>query len=104
MIGKSLFCLAVFVGSLLGLCANAVTTSKNIDIIVTHRAALTTSTFTNYTGHTLGAGTAISLAQGFRYGDVPPGQHVVIPAAITPAVLAHQQWDEMPTWSEDARH
>src|SRR6266566_4921214 len=36
MIGKSLFCLSLLVGSFLGLCANAVTTSKNIDIIVTH--------------------------------------------------------------------
>jgi hypothetical protein len=43
MIRKSLCCLAVFVGSLLGVCANAVTTSKDIDIIVTHAPTSQTS-------------------------------------------------------------
>src|SRR6266478_5362503 len=102
MIGKSLFCLAVFVGSLLGLCANAVTTSKNIDIIVTHGAALTTFTFVNNTRNTLPAGTPVSLGQAFRYSDIMPGNHPIIRDAATHVPLAGQQWDEISTWRENS--
>src|SRR6266478_4975963 len=102
MIGKSLFCLAVFVGSLLGLCANAVTTSKNIDIIVTHGAALTTFTFVNNTRNTLPAGTPVTLGQAFRYSDIMPGNHPIIRDAATHVPLTGQQWDEISTWRENS--
>ena len=75
LIGKLLFYLVIFVGSLLGLPASAVTTSKNVDIIVTHGAPLTTFTFVNNTGATLPAGAPVSMGQAFRYGDVMP-RHV----------------------------
>src|SRR6266481_9405752 len=101
MIGKSLFCLAVFVGSFLGLCANAVTTSKNIDIIVTHGAPLTTFTFVNNTGNTLPAGSPVSFGQAFRYGDILPGTYPLLRDAATHVALSGQQWDEISTWREN---
>jgi hypothetical protein len=71
MIGKSPFYLAIFVGSLLGLSAGAVTTSKNVDIVVTHGpVALTTSTYVNTTGSIVPSGTPLLMAQPFRRGDV----------------------------------
>jgi hypothetical protein len=98
MIGKLLFYLALFVGSLFGLSASAVTTSKNVDIIVTHGAPLTTFTFVNNTGATLPAGTPVSMGQAFRYGDVMPGTYPLIRDATTHVALPGQQWDEISTW------
>src|SRR5271169_341351 len=93
MIGKSPFCLAVFVGSLLGLSAGAVTTSKNVDIVVTHGpAALTTSTYVNTTGSTVPIGTPLLMAQPFRRGDVFAGSNCAIPRnAVThnPLIWQH---------------
>ena len=98
MIGKLLFYLVIFAGSLLGLPASAVTTSKNVDIIVTHGAPLTTFTFVNNTGATLPAGTPVSMGQAFRYGDVMPGTYPLIRDATTHVALPGQQWDEISTW------
>ena len=101
MIGKPLFYLALFVGSLFGLSASAVTTSKNVDIIVTHGAPLTTFTFVNNTGATLSAGAPVSMGQAFRYGDIMPGNYPVIRDATTHIALPGQQWDEISTWREN---
>ena len=101
MIGKSLLYLALFIGSLFGLSASAVTTSKNIDIIVTHGAPLTTFTFVNNTGATLPAGTPVSMGQAFRYGDIMPGNYPVVRDATTHIALPGQQWDEISTWREN---
>ncbi len=101
MIGKSLFFLALFFGSLFGLSASAVTTFKNVDIIVTHGAALTTFTFVNNTGRALPAGTPVSMGQAFRYGDIMPGNYPAIRDATTHIALPGQQWDEISTWREN---
>jgi hypothetical protein len=101
MIGKPLFYLVLFVGSLFGLSASAVTTSKNVDIIVTHGAPLTTFTFVNNTGATLPAGTPVSMGQAFRYGDIMPGNYPVIRDATKHIALPGQQWDEISTWREN---
>jgi hypothetical protein len=60
--------------------------------------ALTTATYTNYSGSTLPAGTPISFGQAFRYGDVMPGTYPLIRDASTHTPLAGQQWDEIATW------
>src|SRR5260370_8114743 len=101
MIGKSLLYRALLIGSLFGLSASAVTTSKNIDIIVTHGAPLTTFTFVNNTGATLPAGTPVSMGQAFRYGDIMPGNYPVVRDAMTHIALPGQQWDEISTWREN---
>src|SRR5260370_38507635 len=101
MIGKSLLYRALLIGSLFGLSASAVTTSKNIDIIVTHGAPLTTFTFVNNTGATLPAGTPVSMGQAFRYGDIMPGNYPVVRDATTHIALPGQQWDETSTWREN---
>jgi hypothetical protein len=100
LIQKSHFYLALIVGSLFGLPAGAVMTSKNVDIIVTHGAPLTTFTFVNNTGATLPAGTPVSMGQAFRYGDIMPGNYPVIRDATTHIALPGQQWDEISTWRE----
>ncbi len=93
MIGKSAFCLAIFVGSLLGLSAGAVTTSKNVDIVVTHGpVALTTSTYVNTTGSTVPSGTPLLIAQAFRRGDVSVTSNCAIPrnaATHNPLIWQH---------------
>jgi hypothetical protein len=101
LIEKSHFYLALIVGSLFGLPASAVTTSKNVDIIVTHGAPLTTFTFVNNTGATLPAGTPVSMGQAFRYGDIMPGNYPLIRDATTHIALSGQQWDEISTWREN---
>jgi hypothetical protein len=101
MIGKSLYCSAVLVGSLLGLAASAVATSKNVDATVARGAALTTFTFVNNTGSTLPAGTPVSMGQAFRYGDIMPGTYPVIRDAATHIALRGQQWDEVSSWREN---
>jgi Protein of unknown function (DUF3383) len=70
MIRKSLFYFAGFAVPFIVLSAGAVTTSKNIDIVVTHGAALTTSTYVNTSGTTVPPGTPLLMAQAFRRGDV----------------------------------
>jgi hypothetical protein len=62
---------------------------------------LTTFTFQNLSGATLPAGTPISFGQGFRYGDIMPGQNPVIRDASTHTPLPGQQWDEISTWREN---
>ncbi len=102
MIQKSLFYLALVVGSFFYLSASAVTTtSKNIDIIVTHGTPLTTFTFVNNTGAALPAGTPVTMGQGFRYGDIMPGTYPLIRDATTHIALPGQQWDEISTWREN---
>jgi len=101
MIGKSLHRLAFAAIAVLGVHASAAAV-VNVDITVTHPVGtITTYTFANFSGSTMPAGTPISMAQGFRYGDVPAAQHVVIRDAGTHTVLAHQQWDEISTWREN---
>ena len=92
MSGKSLFCLTAFIGSVLGLSAAAVTTSKNIDIVITHGAALTTSTYVNTSGATVPAGTPLLMGQAFRRGDVFLSSNCAIPRnAVThnPLIWQH---------------
>ena len=93
MIGKSPFYLAIFVGSLLGLSAGAVTTSQNVDIVVTHGpVALTTSTYVNTTGSTVPSGTPLLMAQAFRRGDVSVTSNCAIPrnaATHNPLIWQH---------------
>ena len=101
MIGKFLFFLSAATATFLGLSAGAVTTSQNVDIIVTHGAPLTTFTFVNNTGSTLPAGSPVSFGQAFRYGDVLPGTYPVIRDAATHMALPGQQWDEISTWREN---
>ena len=101
MIGKFLFLLSAATATFLGLSAGAVTTSQNIDIIVTHGAPLTTFTFVNNTGNTLPAGSPVSFGQAFRYGDVMPGTYPLIRDASTHVALPGQQWDEISTWREN---
>lgn len=92
MSGKSLLCLATFIGSVLGLSAGAVTTSKNVDIIVTHGAALTTSTYVNTSSATVAAGTPLLMAQAFRRGDVSLNTNCAIPRnAVTHNPLVWQR-------------
>ncbi|MBV9201290.1 MAG: hypothetical protein JO320_04005 [Alphaproteobacteria bacterium] len=95
MIQGFLFSCAVVLCSLLG-AANAATTSKNVDILVTHNGVVTTYTFTNTSGSTLPAGFPISLGQGFRRGDVPSGSYVDCRDHSTHASL-NCQWDELAT-------
>ncbi len=101
MIGKFLFFLATATTTFLGLSAGAVTTSQNVDIIVTHGAALTTFTFVNDTGNTLPAGSPVSFGQSFRYGDIMSGSYPLIRNAATHVALPGQQWDEISTWREN---
>ena len=101
MIGKFLFFLATATTTFLGLSAGAVTTSQNVDIIVTHGAALTTFTFVNDTGNTLPAGSPVSFGQSFRYGDIMSGSYPLIRDAATHVALPGQQWDEISTWREN---
>jgi hypothetical protein len=101
MIGKFLFFLSAATATFLGLSAGAVTTSQNVDIIVTHGAPLTTFTFVNNTGKTLPAGSPVSFGQAFRYGDVMPGTYPLIRDASTHVALSGQQWDEIATWREN---
>ena len=101
MIGKFLFSLFAATATFLGLSAGAVTTSQNIDIIVTHGAPLTTFTFVNNTGNTLPAGSPVSFGQAFRYGDIMPGSYPLIRDAATHVALPGQQWDEISSWREN---
>jgi hypothetical protein len=101
MIGKLLFFLSAATATFLGLSAGAVTTSQNVDIIITHGAPLTTFTFVNNTGKTLPAGSPVSFGQAFRYGDVMPGTYPLIRDAATHVALSGQQWDEISTWREN---
>jgi hypothetical protein len=101
MIGKFLFFLSAATATFLGLSAGAVTTSQNVDIMVTHGAPLTTFTFVNNSGNTLPAGSPVSFGQAFRYGDMMPGTYPLIRDAITHTPLAGQQWDEISTWREN---
>src|SRR5438105_1501993 len=101
MIGKFLFSLFAATATFLGLSAGAVTTSQNIDIIVTHGAPLTTFTFVNDSGSTLPAGSPVSFGQAFRYGDIMPGSYPLIRDAATHVALPGQQWDDIATWSEN---
>ena len=101
MIGKFLFFLSAATATFLGLSAGAVTTSQNVDIIVTHGAALTTFTLVNNTGNTLPAGSPVSFGQAFRYGDIMPGTYPLIRDAATHVALPGQQWDEISTWREN---
>ena len=101
MVGKFLFFLSAATATFLGLSAGAVTTSQNVDIIVTHGAPLTTFTFVNNSGNTLPAGTPVSFGQGFRYGDIMPGTYPLIRDAITHTPLTGQQWNEISTWREN---
>ncbi len=101
MIGKFLFFLSAATAMFIGLSAGAVTTSQNVDIIVTHGAPLTTFTFVNNTGNTLPAGSPISFGQAFRYGDIMPGTYPLIRDAATHVALPGQQWDEISTWREN---
>src|SRR5690348_17496382 len=101
MIGTFLFFLSAATATFLGLSAGAVTTSQNVDIIVTHGATLTTFTFINDSGNTLPAGSPVSFGQAFRYGDIMPGTHPDIRDASTHSSLAGQQWDEISTWREN---
>ena len=78
-------------------------TSKNVDIIVTHGAPLTTFTFVNNTGATLPAGTPASMGQAFRYGDIMPGNYPVIRDARTHIALPGQQWDEISNMARERR-
>jgi hypothetical protein len=101
MIGKFLFFLSAATATFIGLSAGAVTTSQNVDIIVTHGAPLTTFTFVNDTGNTLPAGSPVSFGQAFRYGDIMPGTYPLIHDAATHVTLPGQQWDEISTWREN---
>jgi hypothetical protein len=101
MIGKFPFFLSAATAVFLGLSAGAVTTSQNVDIIVTHGAPLTTFTFVNNTGNTLPAGSPVSFGQAFRYGDIMPGTYPLIRDAATHVALPGQQWDEISTWREN---
>src|SRR5438874_1510674 len=101
MIGKFLFFLSAATATFLGLSAGAVTTSQNVDILVTHGAPLTTFTFVNNTGNTLPAGSPVSFGQAFRYGDILPGTYPLIRDAATHVALPGQQWDEISTWREN---
>jgi hypothetical protein len=101
MIGKFLFFLSAATATFIGLSAGAVTTSQNVDIIVTHGAPLTTFTFVNDTGNTLPAGSPVSFGQAFRYGDILPGTYPLIRDAATHVTLPGQQWDEISTWREN---
>jgi hypothetical protein len=101
MIGKFLFFLSAATAIFLGLSAGAVTTSQNVDIIVTHGAPLTTFTFVNNTGNTIPAGSPVSFGQAFRYGDIMPGTYPLIRDASTHVALLGQQWDEIAAWHEN---
>src|SRR5947209_1694695 len=105
MVGKFLFFLSAATATFLGLSAGAVTTSQNVDIIVTHGARLTTFTFVNNTGNTLPAGSPVSFGQAFRYGDIMPGTHPLIRDAATHVALPGQQCDDIANTGRDApRH
>jgi hypothetical protein len=101
MIGKFPFFLSAATAIFLGLSAGAVTTSQNVDIIVSHGAPLTTFTFVNNTGNTLPAGSPVSFGQAFRYGDILPGTYPLIRDAATHVALPGQQWDAASTSSKN---
>lgn len=92
MSGKSLLTLTALIGSLLGLSAGAVTTSRNVDIMVMHGGALTTSTYVNTSGATVSAGAPLLMAQAFRRGDIFLNTNCAIPRnAVThnPLIWQH---------------
>lgn len=73
--------------------------TQTVTILPTN--VVTTTTFTNYSGSTLSAGTPVSLAQGFRYNDIPSGSYPLIRDASNHIPLAGQQWEAIATWHEN---
>jgi hypothetical protein len=70
---------AFFSAALLAFSANAASTSKNVDIIVTHPGSLITSyTFINNGGLPLKPGFPVTIGQAFRRGDLLPGQYPLL--------------------------
>lgn len=71
-------------------------------VIGTGGPVLTTATWQNDTGVTLPAGTPITGAQVFRYGDIMPGNYpLIVDPANNNQPLAGQQWNEISTWREN---
>ena len=103
MNGKFLFGLAAAGCVLVVIGANAVTTSKNVDIVVTHgtSAALTTYTIQNTTSSTLLPNTPYIAGQSFRRGDVVAANNCVqIRDAASHTPLTYQL-DEVSTRREN---
>ena len=71
--------IAVLTALLLPFSAGAVSTSTNIDIIVTHPGSLITSyTFINNGSLPLNPGFPVTIGQAFRRGDLLPGQYPLL--------------------------
>ena len=71
--------IAFFTALLLPFSAGAVSTSTNIDIIVTHPGSLITSyTFINNGSLPLNPGFPVTIGQAFRRGDLLPGQYPLL--------------------------
>lgn len=91
---------------LLAICANAVTTTKNIDVVVTHSSGsgAVIKSLDYYLpsivgGASPGAYAPLVVGQVFRAGDVPSGFHVV----VTNASGNPLQWQEdmiAPVWND----
>jgi hypothetical protein len=103
MSGKFLFGLPATACFLLAISANAVTTSKNVDIVVTHSAsaALTTYTIQNTSGSTWLPNTPYIAGQSFRRGDIIAATNSVkIRDAVSHVDLIYQL-DEIATRREN---
>ncbi|MBV8590220.1 MAG: hypothetical protein JO212_09195, partial [Acetobacteraceae bacterium] len=99
----SLFGLPATAFFLLAISANAVTTSTNVDIVVTHGAssALTTYTIQNTSGSTWLPNTPYIAGQSFRRGDIIAATNSVkIRDAVSHADLIYQL-DEIATRREN---